>query len=100
MIGGASRVVVDGLTCPERPDDLDGLLEHGQADVGRRPAVAQDMFVERLAGADAEEEPAIGEQRRRGCSLSQDRRVDAGDRAGDSNADLESLGGVGDGAEG
>ena len=44
---------------PQRPHDLDGLLEHLQAHVGRRPAVAEDVLVERLAAADAEGEAAL-----------------------------------------
>ena len=32
--------------------DLDGLVEHLDADVGRRPRGGEDVLVERLAGAD------------------------------------------------
>lgn len=44
---------------PEEPHHLDRLFEHLQAHVGRGPAVAQDMLVQVLAGADAEVKPAF-----------------------------------------
>ena len=57
-----------------------------------RPALPEDVLVEVLAGADAEEEPA-GHQ---GCGgrrrLGDDRRVDPDRRAGDAGAELEPLG--------
>jgi hypothetical protein len=43
----------------QQADDLDGLLEHVQPDVRRRPGIAEDVLVERLATADAEDEPAV-----------------------------------------
>ena len=51
--------VVDGLARPQPADDLDRLLEHRQPHLGWRPAMAEDVLVERLARADAEEEPAV-----------------------------------------
>ena len=47
------------LALPQLAHDLDGLLEHLQPYVGLRPRVAEDVLVERLAGADAEHEPAV-----------------------------------------
>ena len=73
------------LTCaalPERAHDLDRLLEHLEPHVGRRPGVAEDVLVERLAGADAEPEAAVEQDRRRRRGLRDDRRVDAHRRAG------------------
>ena len=48
-----------------------------------RPGVAEDVLVERLAGADAEDEPALVQHRAGGGGLGDDRRVDAHGRAGD-----------------
>jgi hypothetical protein len=63
---------------PEQADDdLDGLLEHLQAQVGLRPAVAEDMHVERLARADAEREAALVHDAAGRGRLGDDRRVDA-----------------------
>lgn len=61
--------VVDGLTGPRVPDDGDGYFEHRQADLGRGPAAAEDVFVWGFAGADAPDEPALKQQRRRGRGL-------------------------------
>ncbi len=47
-------VVAFGATLPEKAHHLDGFLQHLQAHVGRGPAVAQDVLVQVLAGADAE----------------------------------------------
>ena len=113
-IGGASRgrveqpgvldlvvlpPVVDGLARPQLPDDLHRLLQHGQAHPRRRPAVAQDVLVEGLARPDAEEEPALEQQRRGGGGLGDDRGMDAHDGAGDADAHPQPLGGGGDPAE-
>ena len=68
--------------------DLDRLLEHLQAHVGLGPVVAQDVLVERLAGADAEREAAVEQDGRRGRGLGDDRRVDAHRRAGHAGGDV------------
>jgi len=70
-------VVALKVALPELADDRDGLLEHLQAHVGLRPAIAEDVLVERLAAADAEPEPAGHERRRRRRGV----RDDAGMRA-------------------
>ena len=53
---------------PELADEADRLVELLESHVGRRPAIAEDRLVQRLAAADAEPE-AAGQQRRgcRGC---------------------------------
>ena len=71
---------------------VDGLLEHLPADLRARPAVPEDVLVQRLAGADAEEEPAVEQQRRGRGGLREDRGVDAHDRARHADADLDALG--------
>jgi hypothetical protein len=52
----------DELAAEQVPDHLDRFLEHLQALFGRGPPAAQDVFVQRLPGADAEREPVAGEQ--------------------------------------
>ena len=47
--------MVDPLAAQEPADDPDRLLEHLQPDVRRRPALADDVLVQRLAGAHAED---------------------------------------------
>ena len=74
-------VVVGEVALPQLAHHLDGLLEHLQPDVLARPAVAEDVLVERLAGADAQGEPAVelhGGGRR---GLGHDRRVHPHGRA-------------------
>ena len=59
MVDGVVLAAVRLLAAlPEQADDLDRLLEHLEALVGQRPAVAEDVLVEVLAAADAEEEAA------------------------------------------
>jgi hypothetical protein len=72
---------------PQRADDLDGLLEHLQAHVGLRPAVAEDVLVERLPAADAEVEAPFEQDGARGGGLGDDRRVQAHGGAGDARRD-------------
>ena len=81
---------------PEEPDHRDGLLQHLEPLVPRRPAVAEDVLVQVLAGADAEEEAARHHRRRGRRRLGDDRRVDADRRAGDAGAEPQPLGRVGD----
>ena len=68
-------------TLPEPAHDLDRLLEHLQPHVGLRPAVAEDVLVERLAAADAEREAALEQDGRRRGRLGDDRGVDPDGRA-------------------
>jgi predicted kinase len=48
---------------PERADHLHRLLEHLEAFVGLRPAVAEDVLVERLAAAQAERDAPFQQHR-------------------------------------
>ena len=84
---------------PQLADDLHGLLQHGEADVGRRPVVTEDVLVEVLAGAHAEEEASRHHRRRRGRGLGDHRGVDAHGGTGDAGAEAQPLGGVGDAAD-
>ena len=88
------------VALPELAHDLDRLLEHRDALVGRGPADAGDVLVQVLAGADAEEEAAGPHHRRaRRRGLRDDRRVDADQRAGDARAEPEALGRLRDAAD-
>ena len=77
------------LALPEHAHHLDGLLEHGEAHVGRRPAMPEHVLVEVLAAADAEAEPALEQDRRRRRRLGQHHRVDAHRRARHRGGDPE-----------
>jgi hypothetical protein len=79
------------VAAPELRDDLERLVEHLEPLVGPRPARAGDVLVQRLAAADAEEEPSFHQERGGGSRLSDDRRVDADQRAGDGRAQPETL---------
>ena len=67
--------------------------------VDRRPALADDVLVEVLAAAEAEGEPAVGEQLQRRRLLRDDGRVVAHRRAGHVGHQLDPLGGLRDRAE-
>ncbi|MCO5553511.1 hypothetical protein L7F22_007033 [Adiantum nelumboides] len=66
---------------PQQPDDLQCLAEHLVPDADDRPRMPGDVLGEPLTGADAEDEPAVGEQRGRRGGLGDDRRVVADRRA-------------------
>src|SRR3954454_113547 len=74
---------------PEQSDDLDGLLEHLEAHVGLRPAVAEDVLVQRLAAADAELEATLVHHAAAGRRLRDHRRVDPHGRARDARRDRQ-----------
>ena len=73
--------------------------QHLLADLDRRPPLPEHVLVERLAGADAEEEAALEEQGRRRRRLGDDRRVDAQDRAGHAGPDADGRRRLGHAAE-
>src|SRR5215212_7272547 len=75
-----AAAVADQPALPELAQHLDGLLQHLQAGVDPRPAVAEDVLVEVLAGADPEQEPALEHEGGGGRRLGQDGRVDPGRR--------------------
>jgi hypothetical protein len=84
---------------PEEAHDLDRLLEQLEPLVRQRPAVAERVLVEILAGADAGQEAPRhhrGDGRR---SLGDDRRMDADHRARDACADTDLLRRLRDAAE-
>ena len=80
-------------------DDLDSLLEHLEPLVGARPAVAEHVLVQVLAGADAEEEAPSEQRLGRRCGVGDDRRVQADQRAGHRGADPDPVRRLGDRAE-
>jgi hypothetical protein len=83
VLDGVVLAMVAALAAlPEQPDDLDGLLERLEPDVGLGPAVAEDVLVERLARSDAEREAALVHNTAGGSGLGDDRGVDAHRRAG------------------
>jgi MFS family permease len=72
----------DELAGQQFPDHVDRFLEHLHAFLGAGPPAAKDVLVQRLPGADAEGEPAPGQQRRCRGGLRHDGRVLAQQRAG------------------
>src|SRR5215218_10016073 len=76
---------------PQQPDDLKRLAEHLVADLNRRPAAADDVFVEPLARPDAEDEAALGEQRGRCGRLRHQGRVVTDEGTGDAGSELDAL---------
>ena len=84
--GGVDLVVPtlpgDDLAGPELPDHLDGLLQHLEADVERRPWPAEHVLVERLTRADTEREPAAEHPGRGRGRLGDDRGMGPDRRTG------------------
>ena len=60
---------------PEKPDDLNGFLEHLEPDVGWRPVRSDDMFIEVLPAADTQKEAARHHGGAGSGGLSDDRRM-------------------------
>src|SRR5690606_27218964 len=90
---------VSFVTLPEVADDIDGFRQHAQPRWRCGPGVAEDVFVEVLAGAHPEEEPA-GRHRPDGrCCLGDDRGMDADHRTRDRRPDRQPLRGMCDSAE-
>ena len=54
-------VMVDRFAGPQAPQDLNGFVEHCETDLRWWPPMAENVFVQRLAGADTEPE-AVAEQ--------------------------------------
>ena len=85
--------VVDGVAGQQLAHHLDRFLQHLPAHSrAAATAVAGDVLVQRLTGADAEEEPPVEQQRRGGRGLRDHRGMDAHDRARHAHADLDALG--------
>ncbi len=87
--GEVLAVVFDHLAGEELVDDVDGLEHHRGADTDLRPFAADDVLVQRFAGAKAEPEATgvHGAERRR--SVGDDRRVVAEPGTGDRGAERE-----------
>ena len=79
---------------PQAADDVHGLLQHRPALLRARPAIAQDVLVERLAAAEPEREAPFEQDRAGRGGLRDDRRVDPHGRARDGGRDLHLRGRV------
>ena len=77
------------LAGPQLAHQRDGFLEHLQTHVGVGPRIAEDVLVERLAGADAEDEAALVLQGRRRRRLGDDGGMDAQRRTGHARDDRQ-----------
>src|SRR5205823_4078088 len=84
---------------PELADHVYGFLESFESNARRRPGIAEDVLVQILAAAHAEEKPPRHESSRRGRGLSDDRRMDPRGRAGDARPECQRLRRVGDRAD-
>jgi len=91
--------VRDVVAAPELAHHVDGLLEHLEPHVAAGPLVAEDVLVEVLARADAEEEPARHHRGRRGGRLRDERGVDPDQRARDAGAETDAVRRLGDSAD-
>ena len=80
-------VVLDDLAAEELADDLDGLEHHRAADPDLRPLAADDVLVQRLAGAKAQPEAARVHGAQRGRRVGDHGRVVAEARAGHRGAE-------------
>jgi len=83
----------------QRRDDVDGLAEHLVPHVGRRPALADDVLVEVLSGAEPQGEAPVREQADRGRFLRDHGRVVAHDRTRDVCHQLHAFGHLRDRAQ-
>src|SRR3954452_6232454 len=81
----------DEPALPQGSDDVDRLLEHLATDRDARPAVSEDVLVEVLSRADAEEEAAGHHGRGRGGGLRDERGMDARRRTRHRGAETESI---------
>ena len=80
-------------------DEVDRLGQHLLADRRPRPAVAEDVLVQVLAGSHAQEEAALEHLLGGRGGLGDYRRVDPDQGTGDAGADAKPAGRLGDGAE-
>ena len=97
--GVVPPVVAGHLAGPQRADHVHGLLEHLRPDLPLGPVLGDDVLVEPLTRAHAEEEPPGHQRRGRRGGLGDDRRMDPGGGAGHPGSDADPLGRVGDRAE-
>jgi hypothetical protein len=89
MDGVVLALVLVVAARPQRPHDLDRLLEHLVPDVSRRPATADDVLVEVLARPDPEAETPGAHRCDRCRLLGHDRRVVADGRTRDERNQLD-----------
>ncbi len=82
-------VVLDDLAAEQLGDDLDRLEHHRAADADLRPLAADDVLVQRLAGAQPEPEAAGVHRAQRGGGVGDDRGVVAEARAGDGGPERQ-----------
>ena len=75
-------------------DDLDGFTQHVLSALDGGPALADDVFVEVLAAAEAQSEPAVGEYLQGRGLLRDDGGVVSHRRAGDVGVQFDAFGGV------
>jgi len=94
-----STAMAERIAAPESAHDLDRLLEHLQPHVRLGPAVAENVLVERLAGADAEGEAAVEQDLRGGRGLGDYGGVDADGRARDGRRHRQADAGGGESAD-
>ena len=90
---------IDELTGEQLADDLDGFAQHLLTPRHRRPALADDVFVEVLATAEPKGEPAVGKDLQSCGFLRDDGGVVAHRRTGDVREQLDLFGRVGHSAE-
>src|SRR5205085_805664 len=84
---------------PEQADQFDGFFDALGTLIVRRPLVAENVLVERFAGADAEKEAARHHRRAGRRRLCDDGRMDAKCRAGHTGSELEVFGDLTDAAD-
>ena len=75
-------VVLHHLAAEELADDLDGLEHHGAADADLRPLAADDVLIQRLAGAQPQPDPTGVHGAQRARRVGDDGGVVAESRAG------------------
>jgi hypothetical protein len=79
---------------PQEPDHLDGLLQHLQPLIDRRPPIPQDVLVQVLPGPHAEHEPPLEQHRAGGRGMGHHGGMDPDRRARHPGADPDPLGGL------
>jgi hypothetical protein len=89
-------VVGNAVALPQGSDHVDRLLEHLQADVGDRPAIAEHVLVEVLSRSHSQKEPSGQHRRTRGGCLSDDRGMDPDRGTGHAGPDPEAVGDLSD----
>ncbi len=97
--GVVAAMVAPVSPLPQQANHLDRLLQHAGPHLPFRPSVSQDVLIESLARADAEEEAPRHHRRGGPGRLGNDRRMDPHRRARDDGAQAKSLGRLSDAAD-